>query len=195
MQALYNRDGRAVAYIADNNVSLYFYDGSPAGWIYQGSLVYAYSGRFLGWLIYGWLCDPRGNPSFFTDRSTGGPKRAVRQTRPVRAPRGPRPSRRRRQSPPSRPGLTTTWSEISDESFFAPGPVEPGAPMEEDDAGAAETPDGAAPGENAWADTAAVTAPADTAAKAAAEAADAAADRAGPPPPTTTATDPQPTDD
>ena len=203
MQPLYNRDGRAVAYISDNNVSLYFYDGSPAGWIYQGSLVYAYSGRFLGWLMYGWLCDPRGNPSFFTDRSTGGPKRAARQTRPVRAPRGPRPSRRRRQSPPSRPGLTTTWSEISDESFFAAGPVEPGAPMEEDDGGAAETPDGAAetpdgaaPGETAWADTAAVTAPADTAANAAAEAAaDAAADRAGPPPRTTTATDPQPTDD
>ena len=82
MQPLYNRDGRAVAYIADNNISIYLYDGTAAGWIYQESLVFAYSGKFLGWLMYGWLCDPRGNPAFFTDRSTGGPKRAVKQAAP-----------------------------------------------------------------------------------------------------------------
>jgi hypothetical protein len=132
MQPLYNREGRAVAYIADNDVSLYLYDGSAAGWIYQGSLVFAYSGKFLGWLMYGWLCDPRGNPAFFTDRSIGGPKRAVRQPRPARASRGARPARRRRQLPPSRPGLTTKWSEISDESFFDPGPIDPSAPLEGD---------------------------------------------------------------
>ena len=132
MQPLYNREGRAVAYIADNNVSIYLYDGSAAGWIYQESLVFAYSGRFLGWLMYGWLCDPRGKPAFFTDRSIGGPKRAVRQPRPIRAARIGRPARRRRQTPPSRPGLTTTWSDISDESFFAAGPEDPLAPLETD---------------------------------------------------------------
>jgi hypothetical protein len=132
MQPLYNREGRAVAYIADNNVSIYLYDGSAAGWIYQGSLVFAYSGKFLGWLMYGWLCDPRGNPAFFTDRSIGGPKRAVRQPRPVRASRGARPARRQRHIQPSRPGLTTRWSEISDESFFDAGPIDPTAPLESD---------------------------------------------------------------
>ena len=132
MQPLYNKDGRAVAYIADNKISVYFYDGTPAGWIYQTSLVYAYSGRFLGWMMYGWVCDPRGNPVFFTDRSVGGPKRAVCRPRPVRGARGARPPRRRRQSPPSRPGVTTHWSEIFDESFFDPGPIDPRAPLEED---------------------------------------------------------------
>jgi hypothetical protein len=138
MQPLYNREGRAVAYIAGNNVSIYLYDGTAAGWIYQESLVFAYSGKFLGWLMYGWLCDPRGNPSFFTDRSVGGPRRAVRQPRPLRASRGARPARRRRHQPPSRPGLATTWSEISDESFFDSGPIDPSAPVETEEA-AAET--------------------------------------------------------
>ncbi len=143
MQPLYNRHGRAVAYIADNKISVYLYDGSPAGWIYQGSLLFAYSGKFLGWIMYGWLCDPRGNPSFFTDRSIGGPRRPAREARPIRVSRGPRPPRRRRQSPPSRPGLTTTWSEIEDEVFFAAGPVDPAAPLEEDglsDADSSEMP-------------------------------------------------------
>ena len=132
MQPLYNKEGRAVAYIADNKVSVYFYDGTPAGWIYQTSLLYAYSGKFLGWLMYGWLCDPRGNAAFFTDRSVGGPRRAVCKPRPIRASRGVRPPRRKRQIPPSRPGVSTTWSEISDERFFDPGPIDPAAPIEEE---------------------------------------------------------------
>ena len=132
MQPLYNREGRAVAYIADNNISIYLYDGSAAGWIYQESLVFAYSGKFLGWLMYGWLCDPRGNPAFFTDRSTGGPKRAVKKPRPIRGARIGRPARRQRQTPPTRPGLTTTWSDVSDESFFAAGPEDPLAPLDSD---------------------------------------------------------------
>ena len=130
MQPLYNREGRAIAYIADNGISIYFYDGAPAGWVYQDSLVFAYSGRFLGWLMYGWLCDPAGNPAFFTDKSSGGPKRPVKQSRPIRSSRGARPARRQRQARPARPGMTTTWSAHSDESFFAPPPGEVEAPVE-----------------------------------------------------------------
>jgi hypothetical protein len=140
VQPLYNKDGRAVAYIADNKISVYLYDGTAVGWIYQESLVFAYSGKFLGWIMYGWMCDPRGNGAFFTDRSQGGPRRAVCRPRPIRASRGARPPRRRRQTPPSRPGLTTSWSEISDESFFDPGPIDPAAPLEDADTAEASTP-------------------------------------------------------
>ena len=136
MQPLYNREGRAIAYITDNGVSIYFYDGEPAGWVFQESLVFAYSGKFLGWLMYGWLCDPAGNPAFFTDRSSGGPKRPAVKLRPLRAPRGARPPRRQRQVRPSRPGMTNVWSAISDEAFFAAPPAEAGAP----DSPAAEDP-------------------------------------------------------
>ena len=121
MQPLYNRAGRAIAYIADNEVSVYLYDGGPAGWIHQGCF-YAYSGRFLGWMIYGWLCDPEGYPAFFTDRSMGGPRRPPRQARPVRAPREFRPQRATRGGRPNRPGMKLEWSKQSDESFFASAP-------------------------------------------------------------------------
>jgi hypothetical protein len=130
MQPLYNREGRAIAYIADNGISIYFYDGEAAGWVYQESLVFAYSGKFLGWLMYGWLCDPAGNPAFFTDRSSGGPKRPARQPRPLRSSRDSRPARRQRQERPPRPGMTMTWSAHSDESFFAAASQEAGAPID-----------------------------------------------------------------
>ena len=123
MQPLYNREGRAVAYIADNESSIYLYDGGPAAWIHQGC-VYAYSGRFLGWLMYGWLCDAEGHPAFFTDRSQGGPRRPARQPRPTRAPREFRPQRAQRWGRPSRPGMKLEWSKLSDEGFFARAPGE-----------------------------------------------------------------------
>src|SRR5687768_11638407 len=104
MQPLYNHEGRAVAYIADNEVSVYLYDGGPAGWIMQGC-VYAYTGKFLGWMTYGWLCDPDGYPAFFTDRAQGGPKRPPKQPRPVKGSREVRPQRAMRWGRPSRPGM------------------------------------------------------------------------------------------
>ena len=117
MQPLYNREGRAVAYIADNESSIYLYDGGPVGWLHQGA-VHAYDGRFLGWMMYGWLCDPEGHPAFFTDRAQGGPKRPPKQPRPVRGSREFRPQRAQRLTRPTRPGMKTTWSARSDESFF-----------------------------------------------------------------------------
>ena len=133
MQPLYNHEGRAVAYIADNESSVYLYDGGPAGWIHQGC-VYAYSGRFLGWMIYGWLCDPQGHPAFFTDRSQGGPKRPAKQARPLRGSREFRPQRATRWGRPSRPGMKLTWSKRSDESFFAavPGEQAPAGAIDDD---------------------------------------------------------------
>jgi hypothetical protein len=92
--------------------------------------VFAYGGKFLGWIMFGWLCDPAGNPAFFTDRAIGGPKRPARQSRPIRGSRDARPPRRRRQERPSRPGMTTHWSPLSDESFFAAPAGDEGAPIE-----------------------------------------------------------------
>jgi hypothetical protein len=139
MQPLYNREGRAVAYLADNESSIYLYDGGPAGWLHQGA-VYAYDGRFLGWMMYGWLCDPEGHPAFFTDRAQGGPKRPPKLPRPARGSREFRPQRAQRLTRPSRPGMKTTWAAQSDESFFvvagSPGSASPG-PSSQPAAGAA----------------------------------------------------------
>lgn len=117
MKPLYNREGRAVAYIADDEVSIYLYDGSPVAWLYQGC-VFAYGGRFLGWQMHGWLYDPAGGAAFFTDRAQGGPRRPRRLERPGRSARRPRPTRKTRQPRPPRPRAGSQWSPASDESYF-----------------------------------------------------------------------------
>ncbi len=75
METLYNSNGIAVAYIDDDEESVYLYSGTPVGWLSDDS-VYAYYGRYLGWLQNGWFYDRQGQLAFFTDNSTGGPGQA-----------------------------------------------------------------------------------------------------------------------
>lgn len=117
MQTLYNRQGRAVAYVDDDGESVYLYTGEPVAFGHDEWL-YTYSGRCLGWMELGWVYDLNGNPAFFTDAAQGGPLKPVRQVRPVRGVRGVRPVRGVRQVRPVRPVKRSTWSAHSDESFF-----------------------------------------------------------------------------
>lgn len=116
MQTLYNRNGRAVAYITDNGY-VYLYSGKPGAWLSDDS-IYAYSGSYLGWFQNGWFWDRRGCPAFFTTNASSGPMRPARQARPARGARGARPARGAREPRPPRPARTSAWSDFSDESFF-----------------------------------------------------------------------------
>src|SRR5688500_10727496 len=49
MDALYDNGGHAIAYVDADGTSIYLFDGSAVGWIDQVD-VYAYSGRYLGWI-------------------------------------------------------------------------------------------------------------------------------------------------
>ena len=117
MQTLYNVDGAAVAYIDDDGSSIYLYSGSPVGWM-SDEYVYAYSGRYLGWMQNGWMYDRSGHPAFFTEGSSGGPVRPVRQVRPVRGVRAVRPVRGVREVRPVRPVRSLNWSALSGEDYF-----------------------------------------------------------------------------
>jgi hypothetical protein len=116
MLTLYNRDGRAVAYLDDDGKSIYLYSGEPVAHLSGG--VYAYSGRFLGWFQKGWILDREGRRVFFTEDASGGPARPVRQVRPVRGVRVVRPVKRVREVRPVKPIASSYWSPQSDESFF-----------------------------------------------------------------------------
>lgn len=114
----YNSEGRAVAYIDDDGEAIYLYDGSPVAWLSDDGM-FAYSGKFLGWLSDGWVRDLRGDCAFFTDSTSGGgPVRPVRQVKPVRGVRGIRPVRGVRQVRPVRPVNSLSWSRLRSESFF-----------------------------------------------------------------------------
>lgn len=117
MKTLYNYEGRAVAYIDDEGKSIYLYSGTPVGWI-SGDAIYSYSGTYLGWLQNGWVWDCYGRPAFFTDESTGGPRRPVRRVRPTRGTRKVRPVRGVHEVRPVRPIRSMQWSSRSNESYF-----------------------------------------------------------------------------
>lgn len=117
MLTFYNRDGRAVAYLGDDDTSIYLYSGKPVAHLSRGG-VYAHSGRFLGWFRGGWIVDRQGHHVFFSQGASGGPVRPVRQVRPVRGVRGVRPVRGVRQVRPVGPVSSNAWSRRSDESFF-----------------------------------------------------------------------------
>ena len=86
----YDRQGRAVAWIADESI-------------------YAYSGVHLGWFVDGWIRDLHGHAVFFTPDCGGGPARPARNARPARGARHARPFR---------PARTTSWSPLSGDAFF-----------------------------------------------------------------------------
>jgi hypothetical protein len=114
---LYDRRGKPVAYVADDGISIYLYRGKPVAWISQNG-VYAYSGKFLGWVDSGWVIDRRGRRAFFTSAARGGPVKPVRQLQPVRGVRRVRPVRGVRQVRPVRPVTSLSWSDVSGEEFF-----------------------------------------------------------------------------
>jgi len=117
MLTFYNHEGRAVAYLDDNGESIYLYTGEPVAWLSDES-VYDYNGHYLGWFQNGWIFDCDGHCVFFTEDSSGGPGKPSRQGRPVRGARYAQPARGAREARPAKPARSTTWSDLSDESFF-----------------------------------------------------------------------------
>src|SRR5665213_2106723 len=117
IETLYNVQGRAVAYIFEDE-HLYLYTGEPVAFLHDEH-VYAFKGRYLGWLQDGWIFDRQGRRAFFTADATGGPARPARHARPARGARRARPARSAREVRPAKPARSLAWSPSSDELFFA----------------------------------------------------------------------------
>ena len=89
---LYDAHGRPTAY-SDDGVSIYLFTGRPVAYI-VGNAVFAFSGKHLGWWQNGWLRDPAGAISFFSESATGAglvkpvtgvtPVKAVKAVEPVK---------------------------------------------------------------------------------------------------------------
>ena len=117
MDTLYTSKGEAIAYIDDDEQSIYLFNGKPVAWL-SNERVYTYKGMYLGWYQAGWIYDRFGNPALFTTGATGGPARPVRRVRPVRSVRIARPPRGAREVAPPRPTRSMSWSTLSGVQFF-----------------------------------------------------------------------------
>ena len=116
---LWDKHGQAVAYLDGDMESIYMQDGTPAGWL-SGNGVYAYSGKFLGWLYEGWIFGRDGKCVLFTGRAQPGAVRPFRQPAVDRGDQALPPSRATRDSACRRPGRSTLWSSTDALSFFNP---------------------------------------------------------------------------
>jgi hypothetical protein len=62
--ALFNKNGKPVAYIADDGKTIYLWDGHPVAYL-SGDKVYDWNGRQLGWFNNGTIFDIYGLRSGF----------------------------------------------------------------------------------------------------------------------------------
>ena len=117
MLTFYNSNGNAIAYISDDNQSIYLYNGTPVAWL-SGENIYAYNGKYLGWIQDGWVFDRNGTRAFFTENASGGPIKPVKAVRPVKGVRDVRPVRSVRETRPARPVRSLNWSQLSNNDYF-----------------------------------------------------------------------------
>jgi len=114
---LWDKHGRAVAYVDDDQESIYLRDGAPVAWLSKNG-VYAYGGRFLGWFYEGWIFGRDGKCVLFTERAQPGTVKPFRRTAEDRGDQGVRPSRGPHATAGRRPGRSHTWALTDASSFF-----------------------------------------------------------------------------
>ncbi|HEX8418336.1 MAG TPA: hypothetical protein VF641_12125 [Methylobacterium sp.] len=111
MIEFFDKDGRATAF-CDYGKDLYLWDGRPAAVIVDDT-VFAYSGRFIGWVEDGWISDARGGRLLFEFDAVGGPVKPSRITKPPMGTRGAKLAKGAREPVPSRPVRGLAWSETT----------------------------------------------------------------------------------
>ncbi|MFD0934121.1 4-fold beta flower protein [Methylobacterium trifolii] len=105
----FDKAGRAAAF-CDFGKDLYLWDGRPAGFI-DGDAVFSYSGRFIGWMGDGWLCDEAGLRLLFEYDAVGGPTKPPRTPKSPIGVRGPKPGKKPHEAPPARGPISPAWSD------------------------------------------------------------------------------------
>jgi 4-fold beta-flower domain-containing protein len=88
---LFNKNGKPVAYIADDAETIYLWDGQAVGYLFEDK-VFGWNGKQLGWFANGTIFDIYGLRTGFikskspipTDIEPGKPAKQVKGARSVR---------------------------------------------------------------------------------------------------------------
>ena len=108
MIEFFDRKGTATAFC--DGQSIYLWDGRPVAYLLDEK-VFAFSGRFIGWLSDGWIIDEAGKCLLFESDAVRGPGKPPLQDRPVKSVPLGRPVRGALQAAPSRPAGSADWSD------------------------------------------------------------------------------------
>lgn len=117
METLYNKLGKPVAYVHDDNIHIFLFDGTPSAY-FKDEHVYNYYGKYLGWKHNGWYYDRNGNPTFFNESATGGPVKPVKQVKPVKGVKQVKPVKSVKEVRPVRPVKSLSWSKLVNSDYF-----------------------------------------------------------------------------
>lgn len=79
----YNEFGVAVAYLHDDGIHIYLFDGKPVAYLHDDA-VYSFNGKHLGWFEKGWVRDIEGACVFFTENAIGGLLKPMKQMEPLK---------------------------------------------------------------------------------------------------------------
>lgn len=109
MIEFFDRAGGEAAFCQDGQ-SLYLWTGRAVAFIHDDKL-FAYDGRFIGWVDRGWISDTDGACLLFEHDAVGGPEKPKRRAKTTPGPRGAKPSRAAPQDAPPRPVASPVWSD------------------------------------------------------------------------------------
>jgi hypothetical protein len=106
--SLYDSNGNAVAYIADD-MTIYLWSGKPVAYLYGGNSgtdVYGFNGRHIGWFEKGYIRDNDGNAAC-------GLKAVIRlpKLEPLKSLKELKPLKSLRELAPLRPLMSMSWSD------------------------------------------------------------------------------------
>ncbi|WP_413285640.1 4-fold beta flower protein [Vibrio sp. MA40-2] len=112
----YDSNGRPYAY-TDDGVHLFSFTGIPIGYVSADS-IYSYSGVHIGYFNDGVIRDDRGDTLLFTNESTAGPMKPMKQMKPMKGMKQMKPMKGMKQMKPMRPMKTQGWSGYEPEHIF-----------------------------------------------------------------------------
>ncbi|MCF6406991.1 hypothetical protein L3C95_29095 [Chitinophaga filiformis] len=116
--ALFNKDGKAIAYIdtKDKDRTIYLYSGEPVAVISEAD-VYGFNGKHLGWYEKGVVRDHDGKRIGNTKKAATG----YTQYEPYKSYKRQKPYMGYKRYPPYKPYFSNAWSDGSFEVFLSKG--------------------------------------------------------------------------
>jgi hypothetical protein len=114
--ALFNKNGKPVAYIGDDGESIYLWNGRPVAYLFDDK-VYAWHGRQLGWFHNGTIFDIYGLRSGFLRSKSP----IATEMEPLKPRKHLKPAKGERQSQPIKPILCYGYSNKTLEELLEAG--------------------------------------------------------------------------
>lgn len=114
--ALFNKEGKATAYIDMRDQTIYLYSGEPVAFLSETD-VYGFNGKHLGWYEKGIVSDHKGNRIGNTKKAATG----YVQYEPYKSYKQQKPFMPHKSYAPYKPYFSSSWADGSFEEFLRQG--------------------------------------------------------------------------